>query len=492
MKKLWRKHKLLVLGVPCAVAVVVAAFIGYLQYQKSVEVKACIAAGNRYLSELDYEQAIASYRQALDVDEKNKEANLGLAEAYDSNNMFTYAEAVYRNMLEIDDLQADVYEKLADIYMRQQKLDEAKDLLEEAVEKVDDEVIEQLYYVTRPEPPSVNHTSGEYKERIRVELIPSEDKQTIYYTIDGTEPTSESAVYETPLILRNGETTIKAMVINATGYQSDIAVYEYDIDIQDILVELEEPLIEQIIRNKLQIPYGEPIYNDDIEQITEIYIVGTSVGDSADTHNVFLEENAYSVDGYGYSLYAEGQISTLNDLRYMPFLDRVVAVYQPGLDIGALAECSSVTELSLVGDNLTAQDLEALKDLTGLVKLNLGWNNIREISSLSGLLNLTSLGIWGNQISDISAVSGLVNLEYLDFSDNRVSDMTPVAGLTTLKQLWMYNNNIKDISSLAGLENLQVLMLRDNPIENPEAVRSVYPHLTRIDVDLLNLGGDTE
>ncbi len=492
MKKLWRKHKLLVLGVPCAVVLVVAAFVGYLQYQKSVEVKACIAAGNRYLSELNYEQAIASYRQALDVDEKNKEANLGLAEAYDSNNMFTYAEAVYRNMLEMDDLQADVYEKLADIYMRQQKLDEARDLLEGAVEKVDDEVIDKLYYVTRPEPPTVNHTSGDYKERIQVELIPSEEKQTIYYTLDGSEPTAESTVYNKPLILPNGITTIKTMVINTTGYQSDIAVYEYNIDIQDILVELEEPLIEQIIRNKLQISYNEPIYNDDIEQITELYIVGTSVGDSEDTRNVYLEEDAYSVDGYGYSLYAQGQITTLNDLRYMPFLERVIAVYQPGLDVSCLAECASVKELSLVGNELTAQDLEALKDLTGLVKLNLGWNNIRDISSLSGLVNLTSLGIWGNQIGDIQAVSELVNLEYLDFADNRVSDMTPITGLIRLKQLWIYNNNIKDISSLSGLENLQVLMLRDNPIENPEAVRSVYPHLTRIDVDLLNLGGDTE
>ena len=126
MKLLWKKHKLLVIGIPCTLIVIIAGVIGYLQYQKSKEVKACITMGNHYLSELDYEQAITSYRQALDLDTKNKEANLGLAQAYDSNNMYTYAESIYKTMLDEDDTQEEVYEKLADLYMRQEKLEEAK------------------------------------------------------------------------------------------------------------------------------------------------------------------------------------------------------------------------------------------------------------------------------------------------------------------------------------------------------------------------------
>ena len=185
-----------------------------------------------------------------------------------------------------------------------------------------------------------------------------------------------------------------------------------------------------------------------------------------------------------------GQITTLNDLAHMPFLERVVVLYQPTLDISALKECKSLKELSLVGNHLDNNEMNIIGELTNLTKLNLGWNNISDVSSLSGLTNLTSLGIWGNQISDITSVDSLVNLEYLDFSDNKVSDITPVKNLINLKQLWFYSNKVTDISALTGLENLQVLMLRNNPIENPEEVRSIYPHLTRIDVDLLNLGGN--
>ncbi len=490
MKKLWKKHKLLVIGIPCVLIVMIASFFGYLKYQKAKEVRACITTGNRYLSELDYEKAIVSYRQALDLDAKNKEANLGLAQAYDSNNMTTYAESVYKSMLEWNDSQPEVYEKLADLYIREDKLEEAKELLEEAVEKVESEEIEQLYYITRPEPPTASHTNGEYKDRIRVSLIPSEEKQVIYYTLDGTEPTTESFIYEDGIILRNGKTTLKAMVVNAMGYQSDIAVYEYDITVQTVLVEIEEPLIENIIRNKLEIYYNEPIYNEDIEQITELYIIGDYISSTTDNYNVFLEEDGFLIDGYKQNTSMYGQLTTLNDLAHMPFLERVVVLYQPTLDISALKECKSLKELSLVGNHLDNNAMNIIGELKNLTKLNLGWNNISDVSSLSGLTNLTSLGIWGNQISDITSVTSLVNLEYLDFSDNKVSDIMPVKNLVELKQLWLYSNHVTDISALTGLENLQVLMLRNNPIENPEEVRSIYPHLTRIDVDLLNLGGN--
>lgn len=488
MKKLWKKHKFIVLAVPLAVIVAVILVLAVRQMKTRAEVRNNIEAGNRYLEELDYERAIASYQQALDIDPKNVEANLGLAEAYDSNQMYAYAEAVYKDMLEQDDGQAEAYVKLAELYIRLEQLEEARDLLDTAVDKVENEEVSMLYEITRPEPPRVNHEEGAYSDRIRVELIPAEESHTIYYTLDGTEPTKESALYTEPLILRNGVTSIKTISMNSTGYSSDIATYEYDIQIEDVLVTLEEPVIERIIREKLSIPYGDPIYNDDIEQITQIYIVGNQVQTGENRYSVFLEEYQYTVDSRTYSLYGEGEIATLNDLRYMPFLEKVVVEYQPGLDISALASCSRVTELSLVGDGLENNALGVLSQMGQLTRLNLGWNEISDIQPLAALSNLTVLSVWGNQIRSIEPAGSLTQLVYLDFSDNQVSDIQPLSGLTNLQQLWMYRNQVTDIGAVTALSALQVLMVRDNPIGNPEAVRSIYPHLTRIDVDLLNLG----
>ena len=78
-------------------------------------------------------------------------------------------------------------------------------------------------------------------------------------------------------------------------------------------------------------------------------------------------------------------------------------------------------------------------------------------------------------------------LTVLDFSDNAVSDLSPVSALSALRELWMYGNAVTALAPVQSLGALEVLMLRGNPIADPESVRMIYPHLTRIDVDLLGL-----
>lgn len=56
----------------------------------------------------------------------------------------------------------------------------------------------------------------------------------------------------------------------------------------------------------------------------------------------------------------------------------------------------------------------------------------------------------------------------------------------------MYDNQVSSLTGLTGLESLRVLMLKGNPIEDLETVRAIYPRLERLDVDLLNLGGEEE
>lgn len=473
--------------------VILAAVLAIVFHQvaRSNEIKSSIEMGDRYLSELNYEQAVVAYQTALNIDPKNTEAGLGLAEAYEFQQMYAYAEAVYRNMLEHDDTQAEVYEKLADLYFQEGKLEEAKEILEMAAGRADSERLLLLREQTAPTAPNVSFAPGVYQERVKVELTVAGKNDVIYYTLDGAEPNQEATVYKEPIILRNGKTTIKAAAVNALGYQSDTVVFEYDIQIEDVEIAVAEAEIERLIREKLNLPYNEPIYNDDIAQITQLYLVGDVMRSGENQHVVYLEENQYSIDGFIYDAYETGSIKTLEDLRQMPFLERVAVEYQTELNIDALADCGELRELSLVGDHLSNGDLESLRGMKQLTRLNLSWNDLSDISALSGLTDLTSLGVWGNRISSIQAVSGLQKLIYLDFSDNDVTDISPLSGLSELQQLWMYRNQVTDISPVTSLGKLHVLMVRDNPIQNPESVRAIYPHLSRLDVDLLGLGEET-
>lgn len=483
----WNKKFRRVAAGLTAVSVMVLSVVGYVQSSRVRKINENIEMGNHYLTELNYEQAIASYRQAWNIDPKNKEAGMGLAEAYEANQMYNYAEETYKEILGINKNQSDVYYKLINLYISQGKYEEASALLDRAVKETDDEEIKQLYAEAHPSMPGMNYSSGTYRERIKIEISASKQGEVIYYTLDGTMPDTESQIYDRPIVLPNGQTDIKAIVVNSLGFQSDILENSYNIAIRDEAVEVIEPVIENIIREKMQIPYNEAINNDDIERMTEIYIIGGEIAEGEDLHSVFFEEHSYTIDGNVYMPREQSVLQTLQDLEMMPFLERVVIAYQPGLDISGLASLGNLRELSLVGNNLTNRDISVLADLEELQILNLGWNTISDINAIAGMKELTSLGLWGNNIKSIQGVRYMTLLEYLDISDNAIADITPIEGLSNLQELWLYRNQISDISSVVKLPKLNVLMIYDNPIGNMEEIRSIYAGLRRIDVDVLKL-----
>ena len=484
------QHKLLFIILPCVIVLAIAAFLIAAKISAMREVDALTTEGNRYLSELDYERAIACYEQALLIDEKNREANLALAECYEMTDRDTYARSVYETMISQRPSDAEAYTRLAELYIRTGEPEAARDLMDTAAEKVKVEEIAEIYQLTHPSAPTLSHESGSYDERIRVELtcddaLPS----AIYYTLDGSEPTIESKLYDSPLILKNGTNQLKAVSINSSGFASEVTVGDYQINIEDVVVDIADERIEDIIRLELDIPYSEPVYNDDIEQITSLVIIGGGYYSINGSDNITFDGNGYSINGsYRTVDQSEGSVTTLSDIASLPYLETLVVAYQRDLDISALAGAKSLRELSLIGDSLEDTDIAALSGLNELTTLCLGWNNIKSVTALSGLTGLESLAFWGNAVRDLAPLSSLTSLQYLDFTDNKVTDISQLAKLTSLVELWMYDNAVTSIAPLNSLESLEVLMLRGNPVSDPESIRGIYPHLVRIDVDLLGLG----
>lgn len=490
MKDIWKKHKLLVICIPLVVLALIGAIIGINRWNKLSLAKSYIEEGNRYLSELNYAQAIASYQQALKIDKRSEAANLGLAECYELNQYTDYAEAIYQTMLDNNPKNAEVYRRLSELYIREGKLDEAQTLIDTAASKVKKKEIEDLYTLTHPDAPTLSLPSGEYTERVRVE-ISTETPMDIYYTLDGSDPDSSSTLYTTPLILKNGETELRCAAMNSSGFLSEVTVGKYDLKIADEVVDIKSDVIESVVRGQLGIGGSQPIYNDDIAQITELYIIGSFYYSTNSSASIYFESDGCSINGVKYLSNRTGSLTTLDDLLNMPYLETVVIAYQPQLDISGAAKLGSVKRLSLIDDGLDSTDLPALSGLTGLESLCLGWNLIDDISDLGGLKNLTTLSLWGNRVSDVSPAAKLTSLEYLDFSDNRVSDISSLAALSSLEELWMYNNRVEKLTAVSKLDSLSVLMLRGNPLTDADAVRDIYPRLQRIDLDLLELGADS-
>jgi len=132
-------------------------------------------------------------------------------------------------------------------------------------------------------------------------------------------------------------------------------------------------------------------------------------------------------------------------------------------------------------DTTPIASLEGAQYLTGLTFLDLGGNQISDVSPLAGLTKLTYLGLNLNQVSDVSPLAGLTNLTYLGLNRNQVSDVSPLAGLTNLTELALYQNQVSDVSPLAGLTNLTSLGLEDNQISDVSPLAGLT-NLTYLDL----------
>lgn len=74
--------------------------------------------------------------------------------------------------------------------------------------------------------PEFSHESGVYDETINVAITCQTEGATIRYTLDGTDPTTESAVYAEPIVI-NQNTTLKAKAWKQELRESSIATASY-------------------------------------------------------------------------------------------------------------------------------------------------------------------------------------------------------------------------------------------------------------------------
>lgn len=110
----------------------------------------------------------------------------------------------------------------------------------------------------------------------------------------------------------------------------------------------------------------------------------------------------------------------------------------------------------------SSRDFEVLKFCRSLQALDLGHNNIDDLSFLQGLTELKILILAKNRVTDITPLQNLEKLEYLELFMNRITDISPLEGLVNLKDLEISRNKIDDFTPLEGLASLERLWLSGN------------------------------
>ncbi len=118
---------------------------------------------------------------------------------------------------------------------------------------------------------------------------------------------------------------------------------------------------------------------------------------------------------------------------------------------------------------LTDEDIQVLRYCTDLEALDLGHNEISDLSVLVDLKNLKILILADNWITDISPLAELTNLQYLELFMNRITDLSPLSGLTNLLDLNICSNKLENLDPLYGMTSLERLWYSRNKYDRATA-----------------------
>ena len=94
---------------------------------------------------------------------------------------------------------------------------------------VESAVASAIYTMNRPEAPTFDVAAGVFDAAFNLHLNSETDGATIYYTTDGTTPTTSSSAYSDKVAISTATTTVKAIAVK-NGLTSDVssATYTYD------------------------------------------------------------------------------------------------------------------------------------------------------------------------------------------------------------------------------------------------------------------------
>ena len=136
--------------------------------------------------------------------------------------------------------------------------------------------------------------------------------------------------------------------------------------------------------------------------------------------------------------------------------------YEELSDISFLRAFSCLTVLRL-SDNAIC-DLRPIAELKTLRTLFVDNNPLTDLVPLSELTYLEELDFAGCEISSLEPLKDLQYLTKLKFDENQVVDLSPLQGLKFLEEIDFEDNEVEDLSPLSTCTNLTEIECDDNPV----------------------------
>ena len=438
----WLQNKWIQFAISAAGTLLLCALI-FLIFLKGPLANLFLKQGAKAQKEGDLDTAENKYSFALSLKKNDEEIYLGYASVLAEAGNYDRAIEVLDEGIDRISGAEELYLRKVQVYVDSGRIGAAAEFLD----NIDNSYINKKLQKKRPADLSYAPAQGKYSASQDLELIPREG-ETIYYTVNGEDPTLSSAVYKEPIHLSN-TTTVIAIAVSEDKMVSPRLTLHYEIDNANEAITFEDATIEAMVRAVLDRPSGS-LYAAQLASVTDLS-----------------------------TAHAEGDIRSLKDLELLPSLNSLYLCDELLIeDYSSLARLPSLTMLTVSECALTDSSLAQINACTRLTELNISYNQITSLDGISALTSLeyldasnneissiaainfpalVTLNLSGNALSDLSGIDSLGALTNLDFSDNFITDLDPLTKMQQLQELRMRNNSPTNIKKLSGLKNLIAL-----------------------------------
>jgi len=212
-----------------------------------------------------------------------------------------------------------------------------------------------------------------------------------------------------------------------------------------------EPLIEQAARLTLGIADGDPVTEQDLLSITELYVYGDQPAGSNEDYQAIMRQ----ADGGGTA--ANGGIASLTDLAMMPNLSIVDLPLQNIADLSPLAGLAALRDLDIKHNPVS--DLTPLSGLSQLTGVGLYGTRAADLSPLAACPLLSSLDVGGTFVTSAAALRGNGSIRWLKLSKAPLQTLAGIEALTSLREIELSEVADGDLTPLLLLPSLEKVTL---------------------------------
>lgn len=229
-RKKKKKRRVITLAVSAIVLLSIAAFaVGMkvrMEKQNYNDFNYQMRMADTAFSNQKYEESYKFIQRAVTLNGEDVDAQLLMAQVL--VNLSKEDQAV-RTLLKVIEKHPDhvaAYGQLIKLYYNREQTAEIKKLLDQC----EDEEIRKKYSGYISQVPVFGLPSGTYTDEKKLQLYAKDEGDEIHYTLDGSEPTKDSALYTESIPLQEGTTTVKAIAVNRKGIASDVVSQQYTVE----------------------------------------------------------------------------------------------------------------------------------------------------------------------------------------------------------------------------------------------------------------------